>query len=173
MNPHIISSSPTVLGPSDRDARERFCAGSNGTTIYDALLPGFNQGTIVCPNLISISHLGPKELPALDPVCVHCNEKESKGMTCCRRCSKSINQNCMDASVVFAGAWMCKECSEAKALANNLWLLPGSTKLSDLAELLQRWVLKTWKNCRSLMICLTCSATCGSICNCSIFNVYF
>jgi len=119
-----------------------------GTTIYDALLPGFDQGTIICPNIIPISHFGPKELPKLNPVCGRCKKKDPKGMMCCSRCSNSIHKMCLDASVICVGAWMCKGCSDYIEDNNNLWLLPGSTQLSKFAEQLHRSVLKTSTTCK-------------------------
>ena len=173
LNPHIIVLSHILrLDPQIETHAKDSMQAQKGTTIYDALLPGFDQGTIICPNIIPISHFGPKELPKLNPVCGRCKKKDPKGMMCCSRCSNSIHKMCLDASVICVGAWMCKGCSDYIEDNNNLWLLPGSTQLSKFAEQLHRSVLKTSTTCKRALWYVQRAVTCWSIFYCTIFYVY-
>jgi cellulose biosynthesis protein BcsQ len=109
-------------------------------TIFDALLPGFEQRDIVCPPAIPVSHFSMEEgNMGTAPCCDQCGKKKEQrsksSECCCERCPKWICKECTDDDE--KGAWMCKDCRDEKETKNRLWLLPGSTRLTELAGKLQ------------------------------------
>ena len=107
----------------------------NGTkcmTIFDVLLPEFDQGQgggMPDPDVIPVTHFQKKVPKDGNVVCQRCGKETAKTaaeLDLGRKVPTAWTQGTHGTD----SDWYCIECYDDRMVEHNLWLLPGSTKLS-------------------------------------------